>query len=132
MRLILAKFVFFLFVVLDRRQPIFVLRKKLYQIFLRIRSKSLKTRNFVIRQRKFKNNTGVFLQNFLQNFAKFLFLNRININTFMTKTAKALPWNRYHVLHNGKKYKFISNLRFWQVVNAIFPASVCRIKQKNA
>ena len=96
MRLILAKFVFFLFVVLDRRQPIFVLRKKLYQIFLRIRSKSLKTRNFVIRQRKFKNNTGVFLQNFLQNFAKFLFLNRININTFMTKTAKALPWNRYH------------------------------------
>ena len=38
-------------------------------------SKSLKTRNFDEMQRKFKNNTDVYLQNFLQQVAKFMFLN---------------------------------------------------------
>ena len=40
-----------------------------------------------------------------------------------------MPWNRYLVLQKRNQYKFISTLRFWQVVNAYFSASVCRLKQ---
>ena len=58
---------------------------KLHQIFLRLRSKSLETENFVIGQRKFKNNTGVYLQNFLQYYAKFLFPNHIGHEHRMLK-----------------------------------------------
>ena len=49
---------------------------KSLKIFLRIRSKSFKRENFDVRQGKFKNDTVVYLQNFLQNYAKFSFSNR--------------------------------------------------------
>ena len=58
---------------------------KSFKILLSIRSTSLKRGNFDIRQRKFKNNTDVYLQNFLQYYAQFPFLNRIQFDSPMTK-----------------------------------------------
>ena len=55
------------------------------KIFLRLRSQSLKIINFDGRQRKFKNNTGVYLQNFLQYNAKFIFLNLVKLVFAMLK-----------------------------------------------
>ena len=46
-----------------------------YVKFMYPGSKSLTTINFDEMQRKFKNNTDVYLQNFLQQVAKFMFLN---------------------------------------------------------
>ena len=70
---------------------------KLYQISLRLRSQSLKGRNFDTRQRKIKNNTDVYLKIFLPDCAKFLFLNHMRLDTpqphsGLTKTSH---WNRY-------------------------------------
>jgi len=57
---------------------------KILQIFLRFWSKSLKTVNSSIRQRKFKNNTGVYLQSFLQYYDEFMFLNHIEFKSYCT------------------------------------------------
>ena len=63
---------------------------KSFKIFLSIRSSSLKRGNFAIRQRKFKNNTDVYLQDFLQYYAQFPFLNRKQFESPMTKMVSAM------------------------------------------
>ena len=61
---------------------------KIQIIFLSKRSKSLKRENFDIRQRKFKNNTDVYLQDFLRYYAKFTFLNHIGLGYLMPQYAE--------------------------------------------
>ena len=53
-------------------------------------SQSLKIGNFEIRQRKFKNNTVVYLQNFLLYYAKFPFLNHIEFESRLPTHGDAL------------------------------------------
>ena len=80
---------------------------KLYKIYLNIRSESLKRGNFDIRQRKFKNNTGVYLQNFLPYYAKFHFLNHMQFDSPMTKAYCPIS-NIPVFLMGDKKYPTVS------------------------
>ena len=77
----LVKSAHFQFVVLERRQPYFVLRIEIAPNFPAFKVEELKTINFDGRQRKFKNNTGVYLQNFLQYYAKFMFLSLMGFDS---------------------------------------------------
>ena len=84
----------FQFVVLERRQPVCVLRIENTNNFSKQRVEESKKKKFCIRQRKFENNTDVYLMNFLQYFAKFSFLDHIGFSFLalkLSKKSKAYP-----------------------------------------
>ena len=78
--------------VLQGVSPAATSASKILKIFLRFWSKSLKTVNSSIRQRKFKNNTDVYLQDFLQYYDEFMFLNHIEFKSYCTR-IKAQEFN---------------------------------------
>ena len=81
----------FQFVVLERRQPVCVLRIENTNNFSKQMVKESKKKKFCIRQRKFENNTDVYLMNFLQYYAKFSFLDHIGFNSHELNRARQYP-----------------------------------------
>ena len=77
---------------------------KILIIFLSKRSKSLKRENFDIRQGKFKNNTDVYLQNFLRHYAKFSFLNHIGFCCIM-------PHPKVYITGHPENQRFLGKRR---------------------
>ena len=86
----------FQFAVLERRQPVCVLRIENTNNFSKQRVEESKKKKFCIRQRKFENNTDVYLMNFLQYYAKFSFLDHIGFSSLALKLSKKLKV--YHTL----------------------------------
>ena len=84
----LEKLKSFQFVVLERRQPVCVLRIENTNNFSKQMVKESKKKKFCIRQRKFENNTDVYLMNFLQYYAKFFFLDHIGFNSRELKQVR--------------------------------------------
>ena len=69
--------------------------------------KESKKKKFCIRQRKFENNTDVYLMNFLQYYAKFSFLDHIGFNSRELKALRRYPNADYQHCDQGILFIFL-------------------------